>query len=127
MNPEFVAARNQILQKVEAHPEDPKLLSALGVIDSYLGRKQEALQEANRAVKMLRVSKDALDGPGLVDNMARVCAWTSEPDLALQQLAISVNTLGGISYGELKLDPVWDPIRTDPRFERLLAELAPKD
>jgi tetratricopeptide (TPR) repeat protein len=127
MNPQFVAARNQFLQKVEAHPEDPKLVSALGVVDSYLGRKQEALEEANRAVKMLPVSKDALDGPRLVDNLATVYAWTNEPDLALQALAVSVNTAGGVTYVDLKLSPDWDPLRADPRFDGLLAQLAPKD
>ena len=92
MNAEFLAARNQVLRKVEEHPEDPTLLSALGKIDAYLGRKQEALQEAKRAVEMLPVSKDALDGPALVDNLATVYAWTNEPDLAFQALDVSIKT-----------------------------------
>jgi hypothetical protein len=92
-----------------------------------LGRKLEALQEAKRAMEMLPVSKDAFDGPALVDNLAIVCALTNEPDLAFQMLKVSIKTpASSITYGELKLDPDWDPIRADSRFDKLLAQLAPK-
>jgi hypothetical protein len=69
-NAEFLAGRNYLLQKVDANPDDPRLLSVLGLIDAYLGRKQEALQEGKRAMEMLPVSKDAVDAPALVDNLA---------------------------------------------------------
>jgi hypothetical protein len=67
-----------------------------------------------------------LDGPDLVDNLATVYALTNEPDLALRALAVSVTTPGGITYGNLKLDPAWDPLRSDPRFDKLLAQIAPR-
>jgi tetratricopeptide (TPR) repeat protein len=124
---EFGAARNQLLHKVEEHPEDPDLLSALGQIDAYLGRKQEAIQEAKRAVEMLPVSKDAFVGPYLVINLAQVYSLTDEPDLAFQALNASIKAAGPLSYGELKLDADWDPLRKDPRFDKLLAQLAPHD
>jgi hypothetical protein len=76
---------------------------------------------------MLPILKDAVEGPPLVSRLALVYAWTNEPDLAFQELTISVKTPGGVHYGELKLDPAWDPLRNDPRFPKLLAELAPKD
>jgi hypothetical protein len=76
---------------------------------------------------MLPIVKDAINGPVLVINLAIVYARTQEPDLAFQQLAISVKTPGGITYGELKLNPAWDPIRHDPRFDELLAQLAPHE
>ena len=60
-------------------------------------------------------------------NLAAVYALTNESSFAFDQLAILVKTPGGIGYGELKLDPTWDPLRKDPRFDKLLAELAPKD
>jgi hypothetical protein len=60
-------------------------------------------------------------------NLAVVYAWTGELDLAFETLASSAKTPAGIYYGQLKRDPLWDPIRKDPRFEKLLAELAPKD
>jgi hypothetical protein len=123
----FGVAREQLHRKVELHLEDTLLLSALGLIDAALGRKQEAIQEARRAVEILPIAKDAMSGPLLMTNLAIVYARTEEPDLAFQQLAISVKTPGGITYGELKLDPTWDPIRHDPRFDELLAQLAPHE
>jgi tetratricopeptide (TPR) repeat protein len=125
-NTEFTAARNQLLQKVEAHPESPDFLSVLAQIDAYLGRNQEAIQEAKHAVEMLPVSKDAWNGPQLVNTLAQVYALTSEPDLAFRTLDVAIKLPASeISYGELKLDPNWDSIRMDPRFDKLLAQLAP--
>jgi serine/threonine protein kinase len=123
----FGVARERLHRKVELHLEDTLLLSALGLIDAALGRKQGAIQEARRAVEMLPIAKDAMSGPLLMTNLAIVYARTEEPDLAFQQLAISVKTPGGITYGELKLNPAWDPIRHDPRFDELLAQLAPHE
>jgi predicted Zn-dependent protease len=74
----FTTARDELKDKVEAQPEDPKLMSALGVIDAALGRKPEAIEEAKRAVEMLPISADASDGPRLVSNLAVVYAWTDE-------------------------------------------------
>jgi TolB-like protein len=125
MEARFESARDQLRQKAEAQPDDAGLISALGLIDAALGRKQEAIQEARRAAEMLSISKDAVEGPPLVFRLALVYAWTNEPDLAFQELAISVKAPAGVHYGELKLDPAWDPIRKDPRFEKLLAQLAP--
>jgi hypothetical protein len=102
-------------------------LNQLYHFDAALGRKQEAIQEAKRAVEMLPISEDAYNGPSLVYNLAAVYALTNESSFAFNQLAILVKTPGGIGYGELKLGPTWDPLRKDPRFDRLLAELAPKD
>jgi len=128
MNAEFAAARNQLLRKVEGHPADPKLLSALSLIDAHMGRKQDALQEAKRAVEMLPVSKDALDGPPLVVNLEIVYALTKQPDLAFPALDVSIRTpASSITYGALKLDPAWDLLRADPRFEKVLAQLAPTE
>jgi tetratricopeptide (TPR) repeat protein len=124
---ETATGRQQLNRKAEAHPEDASLLSALAVIDAALGRKREAIQEAKRAVEMLPVSEDAVDGPYPVYNLAAVYSMVNEPDLAFQQLAISVKTPGGATYGTLKLDPCWDPLRKDPRFDKLLAELGPRD
>jgi hypothetical protein len=61
----------------------------------------------------------------MIHLFANVCAWTGEKDLALEQLAIATQIPGGVSYGQLKLHPFWDPLRGDPRFEKLVASLAP--
>ena len=123
---QFVSARDQLKQKTDVQPDDPSLMSVLGLIDAALGRKEEAIQEARRAVRMLPIAKDAVEGPPLVSKLALVYAWTKETDLAFQQLAISVDSPGGVHYGELRLDPAWDPLREDRRFAKLLAKLAPK-
>ena len=122
----FRPARDELKQKAEAQPADASLMSMLGIIDAALGHKRVAIQEARRAVEMLPISKDAVEGPPLVSKLALAYAWTNEPDLAFQELTISVKTPAGMHFGELRLDPAWDPIRKDPRFEKLLAELAPK-
>jgi tetratricopeptide (TPR) repeat protein len=121
----FRTARDELKRKAEAQPDDPSLMSVLGIIDAALGDKQVAIQEARHAVERLPISKDAVEGPPLVSKLALVYAWTNEPDLAFRELDISAKIPAGIHYG-LKLDPAWDPIRKDPRFGKLLAGLAPK-
>jgi serine/threonine protein kinase len=123
-NAEFAAARNELLQKVKEHPADCFLLTYLAIIDAYLSRNQEAIEEARRAVRMC---PDGEDGPLLMCHLAVVYAITNEPDLAFQVLDVSIKTPGGVTYGDLKLNPDWDPLRADPRFDKLLAELAPND
>ena len=127
MEPKFAVARDQLNRRVEQNPQEPSLLSALGIVDAALGRKQQAIKEASRATEMLPISKDAESGPGLITNLAIVYAWTNESELAFQELSISLKTPNFLLYGELKLDPAWDPLRNDPRFDKLLAELAPRD
>jgi serine/threonine protein kinase/Flp pilus assembly protein TadD len=125
--PRFGVARDQLNRKVEQNPEDVDLLSALGVIDAALGRKQEAIDEARRAAELVPVLRDHEKGPIYVTNLAIVYAWLNELDSAFQELTVVVNIPNGPLYGELKLDPAWDPLRKDPRFDKLLAELAPRD
>ena len=85
------------------------------------------MQEGRTACDMLPVAKDAVDGLMLMINLARIYAITGEKDLALQQLEIATKLPGGPNYGELHLAPEWDPLRGDPRFEKIAASLAPKD
>jgi serine/threonine protein kinase/tetratricopeptide (TPR) repeat protein len=118
---------NQKLQKSLGNAENAQLLSNLAVVDALLGQKEAAVAEAKRAVEMLPMSKDALEGPGIVMNLAVVYAWTNEADLAFEILGPLTKTPLGIFYGQLKREPYWDPLRKDPRFEKLLAELAPRD
>jgi TolB-like protein/Flp pilus assembly protein TadD len=126
-NPSFAQAREQLSQKVRASPGNALLLSALGIVDALLARKEDSVKEARRAVEILPISKDAMDGPGVLANLAVVYAWTDEPDLAFEQLGVLAKTPEGVYYGQLKTDQLWTPIRNDPRFEKLLAELAPRN
>jgi hypothetical protein len=129
-NPSFAEVREQMNQKIQKSPENENaapLLSQLAVVDALLDNKEAAVSEAKRAVEMLPISKDALGGPGILINLAVVYAWTNELDVAFATLDSLTKTPKGIYYGALKLDPIWDPLRKDPRFDKLLAELAPKD
>jgi hypothetical protein len=92
-----------------------------------LNRKEEANQEAENAVTMLPVAKDPLDGPCVLANSAVVHAWTGAVEQAFTELEVLAEIPRGVYYGQLKRDPLWDPLRKDPRFDRLLAELAPKE
>ena len=122
----FSSTREQLYRKVEADPTNARLLSALGCVDIALGAKQSAISEAKRAVEMLPMSKDAVLVPNLVENLALVYTWANEPDLALETLYPLIKMPDGVYYGDLNLDPGWNPLRKDPRFNKLLTELAPK-
>lgn len=125
-NPRFAETREQLNQKVQKAPGNAPLLSVLAVVDALLDNKETAIAEAKKAVDLLPVSKDALAGPYVEMNLAVVYAWTNELDLAFETLSSSSKVPNGIFYGQLKREPYWEPLRKDPRYEKLLAELAPK-
>jgi TolB-like protein/Tfp pilus assembly protein PilF len=126
-NHRFVEAREQLNQKVRASPGNAPLLSALAIVDALLAHKEDAIKEAQRAVEMLPVSQDGMDGPGVLTNLAVVYAWTDQADMAFKQLEVLTKTPLGIYYGQLKADQLWTPIRQDPRFQKMLADLAPRE
>jgi len=115
-DPNFVQTRDRLDQKVKKSPGNAQLLSSLGVVDALLGHKEASISEAERAVEMLPISKDALIGSGTVTNLAVVYAWNDELDQAFGILNPLAKTPYGIYFGQLKLDPYWEPLRKDPRF-----------
>ena len=121
----FTVARAVQEKVVQAQPDYGPPLCVLGLIDAALGRKEEALREGRRAVELLPVEKDAINGPRMIDNLAVIAAWAGEKDLACEQLAMVVHPPAQVSYGQLKLLPVWDPLRGEPCFEKIVASLAP--
>ena len=121
----FSVARAQQEEAVRTAPDDASKLCFLGLIDASLGRKEEALREGLRAVELLPSTKDALNGTEVLYFYAVICAWTGERDQAIQQLQTLARLPAGVSYGEIRLDPFWDPLRGDPRFEKIVASLAP--
>jgi TolB-like protein/class 3 adenylate cyclase/Flp pilus assembly protein TadD len=123
----FTRARVIAAKKAEEQPEYAAAWSLLGMCDAALGHKSDAIAEGRRACELLPVAKDAMDGPSFLNNLAVIYAWVGEKDLALQALAELARTPGGITFGELKLQPQWDALRGDPRFEQLVASLAPKE
>ena len=122
----FVAARAEQEKIVEAQPDFGPAWCALGMIDAGLGRREEALREGRRALELLPVEKDALVGQYLIRYFAVIAAWVGEKDLACEQLAIAVRPPSNVTYGELKLLPLWDPLRGEPCFEKIVASLSPK-
>lgn len=123
----FTAARVQQERLVRAQPEHAPALCVLALIDAGLGKKEEALREGRRAVELLAIERDSLAGADMIYGFAIICAWAGENDLAFQQLAIATQKPGVLSYGHLKLHPVWDPLRGDARFDKIVASLAPKE
>jgi TolB-like protein/Tfp pilus assembly protein PilF len=123
----FTAARTEQEKTVQAEPNYGPALCVLGLIDAALGRREEALREGRRAVELVPAEKDALVGPTMIKYLAMIAAWTGDKDLACEQLAIAVRPPSTVSYGQLKLLPFWDPLRGDPRFEKIVASLAPKE
>ncbi len=123
----FTAARAIVEKIIHDEPERAPAWSLLGRIDAALERREEAVREGNRACELLPLSKDATTASLFIRNLAVIYAWTGAKDLALETLATSAQLPCGVRYGPLKLDPQWDSLRGDPRFEKIVASLAPKD
>ena len=112
---------------VQAQPDYAPALCVLGVIEAGLGRCEEALRIGRRATELLPPTKDSLNGPTVLEHLAVIAAWCGERDLAIEQLRIAAALPSYLSYGKLRLHPLWDPLRNDPRFEEIVASLAPKE
>jgi TolB-like protein/Flp pilus assembly protein TadD len=120
----FMRARTQQEEELRVHPDNADLLAELGLIDAGLGRKEEALNEGRRAMEL---EPSAEIEPYAKLCFAIICAWTNERELALEQLEALTKSPGLHTYGNLRLNPMWDPLRGDPRFEKIVASLAPKE
>jgi eukaryotic-like serine/threonine-protein kinase len=117
----FAAARKRLDATWENKVKDESYFEEVACLDAGLGRKEEAIREALRAVDLMPIAKDSYWGPGLVTNLALVYAWTGERDRALEQLEIVATIPAGPSYGDLKFNPCWDSLRGDPRFDKIVA------
>ena len=122
----FMTARAEQEKIVQAQPNYGPSLVVLGLIDAALGRKEDALREGQRAVELLPVEKDAINGSLMIAYLAMIASWVGDNNLACEKLGAAIRYPGSISYGQLKLLPFWDPLRGDPRFEKIVASLAPK-
>jgi tetratricopeptide (TPR) repeat protein len=118
----FTAARGEVERSVRERPDEGAPLCVLGLIDAGLGRKEEALREGRRASELTPVTKDAINGAHIMCYLGVIYAWTGEKDLAIEQIAATLQVPSFLSYGELRLHPFWDPLRGDPRFEKLVEE-----
>jgi tetratricopeptide (TPR) repeat protein len=123
----FINAREEVGQMVRDQPDYAAALCALGVVDAALGNNKDAIREGERAVELMPVGKSSLEGAMLVQYMAVIYAWTGETDRAIARLAEASKLPGSqVTYGHLRLNPLWDPLRGDPRFQAIVASLAPE-
>jgi serine/threonine-protein kinase len=122
----FITARNEAAKLIANQPDYAEALCVLGMADAALGNKEDAIREGRRAAELVPVSKNAIEGALFIRYLAVIYAWTGEKDLAFEQLTVAAKLPGFLSYGELRLHPYWDPLRGDPRFEKIVASLAPK-
>jgi TolB-like protein/Tfp pilus assembly protein PilF len=123
----FLAARTELERTVSEQPGYAPALCVLGLIDAALGSKDEAIREGRRAVELLPITKDSVDGAELVKYLGVIYALVGDKDLAIQQIGATLQIPSTLSYGNLKLHPYWDALRGDPRFEKIVADLAPKN
>ncbi len=111
-------------QKARTLDPQPLFDAAIGytyAVSDDRAKAEQVLRDLNDSAK-----KDAMAGPAQVKYLAMIAAWVGDNDLACEQLASAVRLPSTISYGELALLPFWDPLRGDPRFEKIVADLAPK-
>ena len=118
-------AKRLALLALVQRPDDPGFLGALAIAEASLGQKEEALRRARQAAEMLPPSVDAVGGATCEMNLVAVLVMTGDRDATFDKLSKLVKLpFGLINYGDLKLNPVWDDLRNDPRFDRILAESA---
>jgi TolB-like protein/class 3 adenylate cyclase len=118
----FAAAREKMEAQQGDKPKDVPYFAGVAKLDAGLVRKEEAIREARRAVELEPIAKDSLNGPTWVANLALVYAWTGERDRALEQLEIVATIPGmGPTHGDLLLNPCWDDLRGDKRFDKIVA------
>jgi tetratricopeptide (TPR) repeat protein len=122
----FLTARAESEKIVREQPNFGEALCALGMIEAALGDKEKAIEHGKRAVELVPVNKDAINGPLLIQYLSIIYSWTGQKDLAIEELKRVAAIPSTISYGVLRLHPYWDELRGDPRFEKIVAELAPK-
>ena len=109
-------------REIDARPHDYRLYSALGHAYSFLGRKEDAVRAGEHAVELMPSSKDAIVGPHIGTELAKIYARVGETDKALDLIEEVLSIPCEFSVGLLRLDPVWDPLRDHPRFRALLEE-----
>jgi serine/threonine-protein kinase len=122
----FEVARQRAAAEVSKYPEDGKALIVLGQIDATMGHAAVALEEGQRAIELLPVAKDAINGYQLRTRLEMIYTQSGEFDRALDAMDKGIHDPYAPEYGSLKLDQVWDPLRGNLRFEKIVTSLAPQ-
>lgn len=119
---QFEAALPAVEQAVAEMPGDPERRMTLARVYAGLQRKADAIREGKRACELLPEAKDALDGPDLTMRLAEIYMRVNEPEQSLALLDHLLTIPAGLHAGQMRVAPVWDPLRNDARFQRLLAK-----
>lgn len=122
----FRECREILAKRLIVKPEHARTIAVLAQVDAGLGQKDLAIREAQHAIELMPVSKDIYDGALVLEGLAQVYAWSGDRAHALETLQKLLTMPGYVNYGRLKLHPLWSPLRGDPRFEKMVASLAPK-
>jgi tetratricopeptide (TPR) repeat protein len=122
----YVVTRRIYEKFLRERGDYPEAFASLALLDATFGRKDDALREIRKAVDLMPVSKDPLNGAEFVAGLAAVYGLIGDRDRAFEQLRAFVKMAPqpDCSYGVLKLSPMWDSLRGDPRFAQILAEAA---
>jgi TolB-like protein/Flp pilus assembly protein TadD len=123
----FAEGRRSMEKVTREQPDYWEASCVLGVLDAAVGHKADAIQEGKRAMAMVPLQKDSRGGAQTIYYLALIYTFVGEKDLALEELDKSARIPSGVTYTDLLLGPLWDPLRSDPRFNKLLADLAPKN
>jgi tetratricopeptide (TPR) repeat protein len=115
----FESAQRVVEGDLAKAQDDAKLTAMLGLVHAMRGQKEEAIAAGRRAVELLPTSRDAYDGPLIAAKLAVIYAQAGETDRAMELLTDLVQTPNGPTPGTLRVEPEWDPLRTDSRFEQL--------
>jgi TolB-like protein/phage shock protein PspC (stress-responsive transcriptional regulator) len=118
--------REILAQRLIVKPEHARTLAVLAQVDAGLGQKDLAIREAQHAIDLMPTSKDIYDGALVLEGLAQVYTWSGDRDRAIELVQKLVTMPSYINYARLKLHPLWSPLRGDPRFEKIVASLAPK-
>jgi tetratricopeptide (TPR) repeat protein len=122
----FRECREILAQRLVVKPEHARTIAVLAQVDANLGQKDLAISEAQHAIDLMPTSKDIYDGALVLEGLAQVYTWTGDRDHAIETLQRLLTMPGYTNYGRLKFHPLWAPLRGDPRFEAIVASLAPK-
>ena len=121
----FRECRGILAQRLVLKPEHARTIAVLAQVDAGLGQKDLALREAQHAVDLMPISEDVYDGALVLEGLAQVYTWTGDPDRAIELVQKLLSIPGYTNYARLKFHPLWSPLRGDPRFEQIVASLAP--
>src|SRR5256714_2263420 len=122
----FRECRAILEQRLVVKPEHARTIAVLAQVDAGLGQKELAIREAQHAIDLMPISKDIYDGALVLEGLAQVYTWTGDGDRAIELVQKLVTMPGYTNYGRLKLHPLWAPLRGNPKFENIVASLAPK-